>query len=43
MKTYLITGGSGFIGSHFIEKIIKNKNNFVLNLDIKKDNIFEKY
>ena len=42
MKTYLITGGSGFIGSHFIEKIIKNKNNFVLNLDIKKDNIFEK-
>lgn len=41
MKTYLITGGSGFIGSHFIEKIIKNKNNFVLNIDIKKNEIFK--
>ncbi len=35
MKTYLITGGSGFIGSNFIE-ILKKKQNFIINLDKKK-------
>lgn len=34
MKTYLITGGLGFIGSNYIKSIIKNKINFVINLDI---------
>ena len=35
MKTYLITGGSGFIGSNFIENL-KKKQNFIINLDKKK-------
>lgn len=33
MKTYLITGGSGFIGSHFVIQEIE-KGNRVINLDI---------
>ncbi len=34
MKTYLITGGCGFIGSHFIRYVLENrKSSFVLNLD----------
>ena len=30
---YLITGGAGFIGSAMVRKIIRNKENFVLNID----------
>lgn len=34
MKTILITGGCGFIGSHFIRQLIKNRPDFgVVNLD----------
>lgn len=33
MKTYLVTGGAGFIGNNFIRKILKNEQIFVLNLD----------
>ncbi len=34
MKTYLITGGCGFIGSHFIGYVLQNNNSAsVLNLD----------
>jgi nucleoside-diphosphate-sugar epimerase len=29
MKTYIITGGAGFIGSHLIEKIISLGNNVI--------------
>ena len=35
LKNFLITGGSGFIGSHFIELLLK-KNKNVINIDIKK-------
>lgn len=34
MKIYLVTGGSGFIGSNFIEGI-KYNNNLIVNLDKK--------
>ncbi len=30
---YIITGGLGFIGSAIIKKLVKNKNNIVLNID----------
>lgn len=34
MKTYLITGGCGFIGSHFIRHVLENnKSSSILNLD----------
>lgn len=33
MITYLVTGGLGFIGSHYIDSIIEDKKNFVINLD----------
>ncbi|OPX26384.1 MAG: dTDP-glucose 4,6-dehydratase [Candidatus Cloacimonas sp. 4484_140] len=34
MKTYLITGGCGFIGSHFIRYVLENNNSSsILNLD----------
>lgn len=47
MKTYLITGGLGFIGLNYIKSIISNKNNFVINFDKKtyasNDDIFLNY
>ena len=32
-KKYLVTGGCGFIGSHIVEEILKNKKNKVIVLD----------
>ena len=39
LKNFLITGGSGFIGSHFVELLLK-KNKKVINIDIK-ENFFD--
>ena len=36
LKNFLITGGSGFIGSHFVELLLSN-NKKIINIDIKKD------
>ena len=33
MKTYLITGGAGFIGSHFIETVLSQSDSRIINLD----------
>jgi len=33
MKTYLITGGCGFIGSNYILKMVQNPDNYIINLD----------
>ncbi len=33
MKTILVTGGAGHIGSHIIEELVKDKNNKVISLD----------
>jgi dTDP-glucose 4,6-dehydratase len=33
MKTYLVTGGAGFIGSNFILKERKKKDTRIINLD----------
>lgn len=34
MKTYLVTGGAGFIGSNFIKSLLENREDiFVLNID----------
>ncbi|MGN1208592.1 MAG: dTDP-glucose 4,6-dehydratase [Christensenellales bacterium] len=35
MKTYLVTGGLGFIGTNYILSIINSPQNFVINLDKK--------
>jgi UDP-glucose 4-epimerase len=43
-KTYVVTGGAGFIGSHLIKKLIKDKHNIVLIDDLSSgqlDNIKE--
>jgi UDP-glucose 4-epimerase len=32
-KTILVTGGAGFVGSHLIEELVKDKNNIVISLD----------
>ena len=36
LKNFIITGGSGFIGSHFIDLLL-SKNLNVINVDLKKD------
>lgn len=33
MKTYLVTGGAGFIGSHFVDTILASCDSKVINLD----------
>jgi UDP-glucuronate decarboxylase len=33
MKTILVTGGTGFIGSHLCEKLLENQNNHIICLD----------
>ena len=50
MTRYLVTGGNGFIGSNLIIKLLKNKNNKLLDIDKKilnnkfsKNLIFKKY
>ena len=30
MKNIIVTGGSGFIGSHIVEKFIQNKHNLTV-------------
>jgi len=32
-KTILVTGGAGFIGSHLCERLVQDKNNYVISLD----------
>ena len=40
-KCYLVTGASGFLGSHIAEFLLRKKKKVVL-LDIKKSKIFKK-
>ncbi len=37
MKNYLVTGGTDGIGKAFVELLLKDANNFVINLDMKSD------
>ena len=41
LKNFLVTGGSGFIGSHFVDLLL-SKNLNVINLDLKQDFLKEK-
>ena len=41
LNSFLITGGSGFIGSHFIDLLL-SKNHKVINVDLKKNIFIEK-
>ena len=41
VKNFIVTGGSGFIGSHFIDLLLSKKLH-VLNLDLKKILLKEK-
>jgi len=34
MRTYLVTGGAGFIGSNFVLKVVKRKEVRIINLDL---------
>ena len=33
MKTYVVTGGCGFIGSYVIEELLKEEDVFIYNID----------
>ena len=41
LKNFLVTGGSGFIGSHFVDLLL-SKNLNVINVDLKKEDIKRK-
>ena len=41
LKNFLVTGGSGFIGSHFIDLLL-SKNLNVINVDLKRDKLRKK-
>jgi len=41
LKNFLITGGSGFIGSHFVDLLL-SKNKKVINIDLKEESFFKK-
>ena len=36
----LVTGGAGYIGSHIIEELVKNKNNKIFILDFPLKDLF---
>lgn len=42
LKNFLITGGSGFIGSHFVDLLL-SKNKKVINLDLQKNKIIKNH
>ncbi len=33
MSKFLVTGGSGFIGSHLVDRLLQNENNEVVVID----------